>query len=159
MTAESNAPRLSKLLPESRILVDVSVADWRAAVRVAGTLLEEAHLCEPRYLDAMLRVVDELGPYIVIAPHVALPHAQSRDGALGTGFSLVRLEPPIDFGNASHDPVRLVFGLVADAPEAHLEAMRDLAELLSMEARRERLLAATTTAELHALLATPQSDE
>lgn len=159
MTADSNTPRLSKLLPENRILTNVRVDDWQGAVLVAGTLLEQAGLCEPRYLDAMLRVVDELGPYIVIAPHVALPHAQSRDGALGTGFSLVRLEPAIDFGNATHDPVRLVFGLVADAPEAHLEAMRDLAELLSIEARRERLLAATTPAELHVLLATSQSDE
>lgn len=49
--------------------------DWRAAVRAAGALLVEACDCPPAYTDAMIATVKAHGPYIVITPGFALPHA------------------------------------------------------------------------------------
>lgn len=49
--------------------------DWRAAVRAAGALLVEAGVTAPAHTDAMIATVDAHGPYIVITPGLALPHA------------------------------------------------------------------------------------
>jgi len=74
--------------------------------------------------------VKELGPYIVVAPGVAMPHARPEDGAIATGMSLVTLKEPVVFGNPDNDPVRLVIGLAALDAQAHLHALATLVELL-----------------------------
>jgi hypothetical protein len=69
-------PALKDLMPVERIALDVEAPDWRGAIRVSGQLLVDARIAEPRYVEAMIRIAEELGPYIVIAPHIALPHAR-----------------------------------------------------------------------------------
>ena len=56
----------------------VVAQDWQEAVRAAGDLLVENHYVEERYIDGMIRTVEELGPYIVIAP--AYCHAPCPSG-------------------------------------------------------------------------------
>ncbi|HEY9089420.1 MAG TPA: PTS sugar transporter subunit IIA, partial [Anaerolineaceae bacterium] len=80
---------LSDLLTRQRIALNQTAADWRAAVRAAGDLLVQTGGVEPRYVDAMLRAAEELGPYIVLAPGLALPHARPQDGALQACLALV----------------------------------------------------------------------
>ena len=46
---------------------------------------------EERYIDGMIETVKNLGPYIVIAPGVALPHARPEDGVIEPSMSLVTL--------------------------------------------------------------------
>ena len=62
------------------------------------------------YLHQMINLVMKYGPYMVIAPGVALAHASSEDGALEEGFSLVRLKKPVTFGKEIFDPVSIVIG-------------------------------------------------
>lgn len=137
----SQLPSLTELIPPERITFEVEVADWQQAIRYTGKLFLQAGMIEPRYIDAMIRTAEELGPYIVIAPHIALPHAGPEEGALETGLCLVKLKPPIPFGHEDHDPVELMFGLVAVDKEIHVRALQILAELLStkrfVEALRE----------------------
>ncbi len=140
--AKEKTPSLSELIPAGRILLDVATADWRGAVRVAGGLLLKDGVIKPEYIDAMISTAEELGPYIVIAPGIAMPHARPEAGAILTGMSLVRLAPAVEFGNPDHDPVTLVFALAAVDKRVHLKAMQTLAELLlSKELVGELLLA------------------
>lgn len=50
-------------------------------MRIGGELLEKSGAIEPRYIDAMINTVKEIGPYIVIAPGIAMPHARPEAGA------------------------------------------------------------------------------
>jgi len=112
------------------IEMGVRVDDWPSAIAAAGRLLVRAGAVEDRYIEAMVRVARELGPYIVIAPGVAMPHARPEDGAKRTAVSFVCLEQPVEFGNEENDPVRLVVGLAAVDHDAHIEVMRQLATVL-----------------------------
>ena len=47
----------------------------------------------------MIDVVRDMGPYIVLAPGLAMPHARPEMGAKQVGAALVTLEKPIDFGS------------------------------------------------------------
>jgi len=114
----------------NRIMIIESVRNWIEAVRLAGRLLVLDGIIEERYIDAMIKVVEELGPYAVIAPGVAIPHARPEDGARETGLSLLIVKNGVNFGSPN-DPVYLVIGFVAKDKTSHLDILRELAELLS----------------------------
>jgi len=135
---------LSSMLTRENIALSVRVRNWQQAVRKAGRLLVGSAGAEPRYVDAMIEMVKEIGPYIVIAPGVALPHARPEDGVLQPCMSLVTLKPPVNFGNENNDPVSLIVAFGATESDGHLEALRDLARLLENEERLARLKCATT---------------
>jgi mannitol operon transcriptional antiterminator len=130
---------LSDLLPGERIRLGVRVDNWQEAIRAAGKLLFASGAVTSDYPEAMVNVAKELGPYIVIAPGVALPHAATEAGAKQTALSLVKLADPVNFGNPDNDPVRLVIGLSAIDKKVHILALQALAELLLSKDLVDRL--------------------
>ena len=141
-------PRLTQLLPVDAIRIGETAADWRAAVRLAGDALVASGVTTPAYTDQMVATVQQLGPYIVIAPGIALAHSRPSPAVLRAGISLVTLLEPVAFGHRENDPVRLVIGLAAVDEEGHITALSTLAELLSDETRREGLIRAADAAEV-----------
>jgi mannitol/fructose-specific phosphotransferase system IIA component (Ntr-type) len=135
---------LSELLPRERVCLNVEVSSWQEAVREAGKLLLDSEAVTGEYIEAMIKVAEELGPYIVIAPGIALPHAATEAGAKQTALSLVKLASPINFGNPDNDPVRLVFGLSAIDKKMHMLALQTLAELFLSKDLVDRLFKAET---------------
>ena len=145
--------QLSELLSPSTILLDADAADWREAIRRSGELLVSTGATDPAYTEAMIRTVEEHGPYIVIAPGFALAHSRPDESVHRTGMSFVRLAEPIAFGNAANDPVTLVMALAAADSSAHREALAALAGVLADPARRSLLDAARTREDVRAALA------
>ena len=145
--------QLSDLISPSAILLDADAADWREAIRVSGDLLVSVDATDPAYTEAMIRTVEEHGPYIVIAPGFALAHSRPDESVHRTGMSFVRLAEPIAFGNAANDPVTLVMALAAADSSAHREALAALAGVLADPARRSLLDAARTREDVLAALA------
>ncbi len=143
---------LMNWIETNTVKISAPAAAWREAVHASGRLLVEAGFAEPRYIDAMLRTVEELGPYIVIAPGVALPHARPEDGALGTGFAAVVLAAPVEFGNPDNDPVHLVVAFCAPDKSAHIGSLSRLAKALGKNDFLQRARAAQSEAELVKIL-------
>jgi PTS system ascorbate-specific IIA component len=159
--ADTGLPSLGEMLPPSRISLGVEVNDWRQAVVAAGELLVDTGIAEAGYIDAMIRISEELGPYIVIGPQIAMPHARPEDGALATGLSLVKLSTPVEFGHPDHDPVVLVFGLAAIDKKMHIAALQTLAEMLSTKSLLKELMSAETADDVYDVIqkAEAQQDE
>lgn len=147
---------LRDLLPVNAIRLDVDASDWRAAIRAAGELLGETGVAGDSYTDAMIRVVEEHGPYIVLTPGFALAHSRPDDSVTRTGMSLVRLAEPVRFGHDTNDPVTLVMALASVDSSAHQDALAALAGVLAAPERREALERAQTPDEVRdALTARP----
>ena len=136
------SPALSDLLTARSIRIGAHAADWRAAVRVSGDALVSSGATDPAYTDQMIATVEELGPYIVIAPGIALAHSRPSPAVHRTGISLVTLAEPVEFGHRQNDPVRLVVGLAALDDEGHVTALATLADFLADEDRQRALLRA-----------------
>lgn len=128
---EATFAGIRKLLTPERVRFGVQAADWRDAVRAAGELMVETGAVEPRYVGAMIRSCEHFGPYIVIAPGLALPHSRSEDGVIQDSFSLVVLDSPVEFGNDANDPVHIVLALSARDPNGHIEQLRSVATSLA----------------------------
>ena len=139
---------LTDLLDERLVCLGVAASDWEEAVRLSVRPLVDAEMVSEAYADAIVRGVREMGPYVVVAPHVALPHARPECGALGNALGVVTLREPVSFGSKENDPVRYLFPLSATDNDGHLGALQELVELLRRPEFFERLDGAETPAEV-----------
>ena len=130
--------------------VGAPASNWQEAITAAGILLVDAGRVKAEYVDAMLRVVEELGPYIVITDGFALAHAAPGQSVLENAISLAVLEQAVDFGSGKM--VGCVFAMAAKDHDSHIESLGRLAELLSDEQTRNTLLNARYSAQIEELL-------
>jgi len=139
---------LKDYLTPDMIALQVRVADWRQAVRAGGELLVNAGKCEVRYVDAMIKAVEEMGPYMVLAPGLALAHARPEDGVKQVGMSIITLATPVEFGSESNDPVKLVISFGGVDNKSHIGMLQELAEFLMEPANQLFLENATSIEEV-----------
>ncbi|MBD8702504.1 PTS sugar transporter subunit IIA [Frigoribacterium sp. CFBP 13712] len=142
-------------LPDSAIVIATRVDDWREAVHVAGAALVASGAALEGYGDEMERMIDEHGPYVVIAPGLALAHARPGDSVVRDGLAVVTLAEPVPFGHPHNDPVSVVLGLALPTVGAHLESVADLANVFNDETVIPALAAATTADEIRRLMGVP----
>ena len=142
------------LLTANTIRLGAEAADWREAVKLGVDLLIGADLVEPRYYDAVVSMTEELGPWYVLAPGLAMPHARPEEGVRRDGFALVTLKTPVAFGSEDNDPIDILITLAAtDAKTMNEESIVQVATLFDDEARIDRIRAAKTRADLEAIFA------
>jgi PTS system ascorbate-specific IIA component len=118
-------------LTADAILVGATAADWREAVRLAGQALANSGAAHPGYAEEMIRMIEEHGPYVVIAPGLALAHARPGPEVLTGGLAVVTLATPVAFGHPHNDPVAVVLGLAVDSSSAHLAEVARLANVFN----------------------------
>jgi mannitol/fructose-specific phosphotransferase system IIA component (Ntr-type) len=121
---------LKDAVAPASVAVGEEVDDWKDAVVRSAQLLAAAGVVEERYGPAMISTVEELGPYVVIGPGIAIPHARPEDGALKVGISVMTLKEPVEFGSEEHDPVDLVFGFATPDADSHVDTIRDLVDFI-----------------------------
>lgn len=117
---------IEELLTLENINVNVKVNDWVDAITKGGNILLKNKKIEKKYIEAMIENVKTLGPYIVMVPGVAMPHARPELGAKSLGLSVITLKDPVNFGNEELDPINIVFVLCAKDNKSHLNLLQDL---------------------------------
>lgn len=137
-------------LRKSGILIDCEKRSWQEAVHICGELMHTVGSAEPEYIDAMVDAIINFGPYIVVAPYIALAHADSKH-ALKDDLVLAIFREPVIFGS-HNDPVHLMFGLCATESDRHLERLQALAEILEDEDLCKKLLQCSTENEVYELI-------
>jgi mannitol/fructose-specific phosphotransferase system IIA component (Ntr-type) len=153
-SATNNAVSLMNCLTDAHIAVKVRANGWEDAVEKVGKLLARNGLIDESYTEAMKRTVRELGPYCVIAPGIAMPHARPQDGVWQTGFALITLDEAVEFGNKDNDPVDIVIGFAAVNKTSHILALKEIATYLGDEAFVQRIRSSRTKSELINLIST-----
>ncbi|MDU2581531.1 MAG: PTS sugar transporter subunit IIA [Veillonella sp.] len=124
---------LQDLLSEDNVSFRYPAETWEDVIRHGGQLMVDAGFTDPTYTEAMIDVVRDMGPYIVLAPGLAMPHARPEMGAKQVGTALVTLEKPIDFGSPENDPVSVAVFLCAPNKEEHIQLLTDIATLFEDE--------------------------
>jgi ascorbate PTS system EIIA or EIIAB component len=143
---------LADAFGEGSILLKGSVEHRSAAIELAGDLLVASGRATKEYVASMLEAVEKFGPYIVIAPGIALAHGKPSADVIETGLSLLVLENAIEFQHSQNDPVQLVFGLAATDHESHIELMSELAQFLSDQDSVNSLLTCSDSEQIRLLL-------
>lgn len=142
------------LLTSGAIRLQAEATDWKAAVRLGVDLLVAAGSVEPRYYDAIVTMTEQLGPWYLLAPGLAMPHARPEEGVIADGFALVTLSTPVAFGSPDNDPVDILILLAAtSAKTMNEESIVQVATLFDDEARIEEIRAAKSRADLERIFA------
>lgn len=139
-------------LPLDAIEIGATAVDWRAAVRVAGDGLVRSGAATANYSDEMIRMIEEHGPYVVIAPGLALAHARPGNAVRSDGLAIATLAQPVDFGHPHNDPVRVVLALAIAAPDEHLAAVAALANVFNDSSAIEDLASARSAEEVQRIM-------
>jgi PTS system ascorbate-specific IIA component len=139
-------------LPDPAVVLGASAPSWRDALRAVGGALVASGATTDEYTEAMIAMVDEHGPYIVISPGLAFAHARPRASVLRDGLAVVTLASPVAFGHPHNDPVSVVLGLAVAEVGTHLESIGAIANTFNDASVTGRLAAATTADEVRTIL-------
>ncbi|QYH36987.1 PTS sugar transporter subunit IIA [Salinibacterium sp. M195] len=139
-------------LPESAIDIGAFAADWRSAVNLSGEALVRSGAAKAGYAAEMIRMIEDHGPYVVIAPGLALAHARPGPQVIANGLSVVTLTEPVRFGHAHNDPVKVILGLAIVEAGPHLAAVAAVANIFNDSTAIDDLAAATTAAEVQRIM-------
>lgn len=130
-----------EILSADKIQILDKVETWEQAITIAANPLLTQDYFESSYVTAMIDSVKELGPYIVIAPEIAIAHARPNDDVKHIGLSLLKLNQHINFSEEGHF-ASLIFVLSAIDNDGHLAILRSLATKLGNQDTVNQLLAA-----------------
>lgn len=121
---------------------------WEEGIRLsAAPLLKEGYIKES-YVEGMIRSVKEHGPYIVIAPNIAIPHARPEMGSVKVGFCFTKVEKPISFTNDEENKATLLITLSCVNADQHMEMLQGIVTVLSDMDKQQQLFDARTVEEV-----------
>ena len=133
----SASPSLNKgsnfkqsLIDNNSIRLNIVATNWREAIKIGTDLLEISGAIKPSYYQAITQSVEELGPYIVIAPYFAMPHARPEDGVNKTAFALLTLAEPVYIEDECVDVMIVLAGSSSDE---HMQGLKEVTQVLDDE--------------------------
>lgn len=137
------------ILNAEYLIFENQVTNWQSAIRLAAQPLLVNRIIEEKYITAMIENVLKLGDYMVLVPRVAMPHARPEEGVLKTGFSILKLNQPVVFGESQE--VSLIICLATNNNDVHLSMLQRISALIDEEEKVEALLGASSKTEFIAL--------
>lgn len=143
---------ISTWLPATNIQIIESVADWKHAVEISAQPLLAQGAINHNYINAIFNSHLEFGPYYVLAPGLAMPHARPEQGAIKNGLSLLHIKQGVSFEADENDPIYVVLMLCAVSGDEHIRMITALAEIFCDESRLESLLHASTLEKIQQII-------
>jgi nitrogen PTS system EIIA component len=130
--------RLSAILPEANVDVDVDASSKKRVFEHAGLLFENQHQIARGIVTDNLFARERLGS-TGLGHGVAIPHGRIK-GLKNPLAAVLRVQQPIPFDAPDDEPVTmLIFLLVPEAAtQRHLEILSEIAEMLADRELRER---------------------
>lgn len=137
-----------ELLQKRNVRILEKAIDWKDAVRKSVAPLEEDGCVKPVYKEAIISEVEELGPYIVVAPSIALPHARPEQGVLKSQIAITLFKENVEFDKREVN-ARLFVALAAADSDSHLDALMEISNILQDEDKVEEILKANDVETLY----------
>ncbi len=103
---------------------------WEEALVKGGEILLEEGYIEDRYIKTLIEITKKEGPYYIITKGIAVPHVRPEEGVKKQGFSFIRLEKAINFGNKDNDPVKYIIFLMSKTSEEHIKLINLIVSII-----------------------------
>jgi len=144
--------QIAELLPVGNVVLDVDVPTKARLFEAVAEVLERDTGLPRGTVVQSLSAREKLGS-TGLGQGIAIPHGRLKGLPEARG-AFVRLANPIPFEAPDGRPVAQVFVLLVPehATDRHLQILSELAQMFSERSSRERLAAAATPAEAHAVI-------
>ncbi|MFM2484692.1 PTS sugar transporter subunit IIA [Celerinatantimonas yamalensis] len=143
---------LTKLLPKSRIILVDSVCDWKEAIDISLQPLLDDGCIRPSYKEAIFNMHEQIGPYYVLGPGIALLHARPEDGVNQLSLGLTVIRDGVSFGADENDPVKIIVTLAATDKNSHVDIIANVSELFINEDDIASLIKSKNITEVYSIL-------
>lgn len=143
---------LKQLYRKGYFSVHEGFDDWRCAIEVSVLPLVERGIVEDTYAGRIINNIDQIGPYICIAPHICIPHAEHNTDIHKTTLCFMKCNRAVIFGDTQENQAELFFVLASVTPDEHINQLGLLVETLEQEDLIQLLLETKTLAEFDSLL-------
>lgn len=143
---------LKELLTADVVQIVPACEDWRHVVALSCQPLRDNGTIETRYVEAIYRSHEAIGPYYVVGPGIAMPHARPEEGANKLGISLTLVQQGVNFDSEGNDPVKLLFVLAATDSNSHIGIITALAGLFDTPEDTDALMAATSVEQILSII-------
>ncbi|MEG0330263.1 MAG: PTS sugar transporter subunit IIA [Longicatena sp.] len=145
---------LKAIVEQGHFCFEEGFTSWQEGVRVSYKPLLDAHIVENEYIDAVVACIEKYGPYIIIAPHIAMPHStEGASGVNGTAISFMKVKHPVSFDKDDNEKdATLFFSLASVDHEQHLKNIMELSEMLMNDEIVEDLLKAENKNDLETII-------
>ncbi|HCM0976307.1 TPA: PTS sugar transporter subunit IIA [Vibrio parahaemolyticus] len=143
---------LRELITSDVIRIHSDATDWKDAISKSCEALIENGAIEPSYAEAIYRSHEELGPYYVVGPGMAMPHARPEDGVNRLSLAITVIQNGVNFNSKENDPVKMLVTLAATDSNSHVDAISKLAELFMNEEHVEAICNAQSKEDVLAIL-------
>ncbi|MDX7998110.1 PTS sugar transporter subunit IIA [Xenorhabdus sp. Reich] len=143
---------LKTLLTSDVIQWVSSAKDWREAIAIACQPLIDNGSIESDYVDAIYRSHEEIGPYYIIGPGIAIPHARPEQGVNRLALSLTVFHQGVVFGSEYNDPVKLLIVFATTDSNSHIEVLAELASLFDDQKEIDQLIHSSSQDEIFSII-------
>lgn len=102
---------------------------WDEAIRLASVPLLKTNIITENYINEMIGLVRDYGPYIVIKNRIAIAHAKTEAGANALGTALLINKKNIQFEDDLN--IHYLFVISSSNLKEHLQILKDISMLAS----------------------------
>ncbi len=120
------------LIENKSIKLGVDANNWEEAIKIGTDMLVESGAIEPRYYDNIVANIKKLGPYVILAPGLAMPHGRPEDGVNRTAFALVTLNQPVYF-EGDENPIDVLVTLAGSDNDVHMQGILEITQVFDDE--------------------------
>ncbi len=152
MKMKGNVMNLKKAFVENKsIRLGLEADSWQEAVKLSVAPLIESGAVKEEYYHAIIESTEEFGPYYILMPGMAMPHARPEAEVIRDAFSLITLTKPVRFSDGKE--VQVLLTLAATSSDIHTSvAIPQIIALFDLEHSVDRLVACQSPEEVLAMV-------
>lgn len=124
-----NNTELRDLVFESHLMIYKEDLDWEKAIHLTYEPLIRENIVSERYINEIINLTKNHGPYMVLGKGIMLAHAKPSDGVISLGLSVFLSKHSIYIPNLKGKKtakVNLIIGLAPVDSVSHLKALSNL---------------------------------
>jgi mannitol operon transcriptional antiterminator len=154
LTAKNNIG-LENLLFKSHIIICKENLSWEESIKLTYNPLTRENIVTERYINEIINLTKNHGPYMVLGKGIMLAHAKPSDGVNSLGISISFLKHGVYIPNLKGKKsvkVNLIIGLAPVDSVSHLKALSQLMNKIQDDNWLNSIYKCTNKKELEELL-------
>lgn len=144
-----NGNAIQDIIPIENTRFNVETTDWRQAIKIAAEPLTKRKYITLEYVSAIIKAVEELGPYMAFIPGIAMAHASPEAGVNQECISMINLKKEIELGDTHKAKVKTI--VVFAARESSTNVLTSLVNILEKDDNIEKFKKAVSYEEIRLL--------
>ena len=124
---------LKDILTNDSIVSDVTASSWKEVIEIVGNILVRNGKVDKSFINSMIGVVEEFGPYMILIPQVAFFHGRPGPEVHEACLSLITLKNPVYFTEFDNQMITCAFGFGAIDSDSHINMLMSVSTLLQDE--------------------------